>query len=37
MKTFCLLVLALAFVTTVAGGCRGEVEVDDQATIAQPQ
>jgi hypothetical protein len=29
-------VLALAFVT-VATGCRGEVEVDDQATIAQPR
>ena len=36
MKTVCMLVLALAFVT-VASGCRGEVEVDDQATVAQPQ
>jgi hypothetical protein len=36
MKTICMLVLALAFLS-VAGGCRGEVEVDDQATIAQPQ
>ena len=37
MKTICMLVLTLAFVTVVAGGCRGEVEVDDKATIAQPQ
>ena len=36
MKTICMLVLALAFVT-VAAGCRGEVEVDDKATIAQPR
>ena len=36
MKTVCMLVLALAFVT-VASGCRGEVDVDDRATIAQPR
>ena len=36
MKTICMLMLALAFVA-VSTGCRGEVDVDDKATIAQPQ
>ena len=36
MKTLCMLVLAVAFMA-VASGCRGEVEVDDKSTIAQPQ
>ena len=37
MKTLCMLMLVLAFVTVAGTGCRGEVEVDDKATIAQPQ
>jgi hypothetical protein len=37
MKTICMLALALALMTVAGAGCRGEVEVDDQATIAQPQ
>jgi hypothetical protein len=37
MKTICMFVLALALVAVAGAGCRGEVEVDDQATIAQPQ
>ena len=36
MKMICMLALALAFLT-VAGGCRGEVDVDDKATISQPR
>jgi hypothetical protein len=37
MKTICMLVLALALVTVAGAGCRGEVDVDDKATIAQPR
>ena len=37
MKTVCMLALVLSFVVLTGAGCRGEVEVDDQARIAQPR
>lgn len=36
MKAICMLVLTLAFVAG-SGGCRGEVDLDENARIAQPQ
>lgn len=37
MKTICMLALVLGFVVLAGAGCRGEVEVDDRAHIAQPR
>ena len=37
MKTICMLMLVLSFVALAGAGCRGEVEVDDKAQIAQPK